>query len=139
MSKSFVFALAFLAIGCSDAEPANDAEVAVFEETDFSDTAPEADVFTVRAVFVAPAFGGDAALVDHEEIPDRMPAMRMEFALERRDLIAGLTAGDKVLLTLRDYETGPGFAVTAIEPLPENVELDLEGSGADSVFVPPGL
>lgn len=138
MARGVLIALACLVIGCSDPEPLDDAEIATFEETDFSDDSDGLELATVRAVFLGPAFGGDAALVEHEEIPDRMPAMRMQVALERPDLIAGLEAGDKVTLTYRDYATGPGFVVTAIEPLPADTELDLD-SAADSAFVPPGV
>jgi len=135
----FVFALAFLAFGCSDPEPTDDGEVATFEETTFSEDTPAEDELAVRAVFVSPIYDGDAVMVEHEEIPDVMPAMRMPFPLDRPDLIAGLSEGDKVLLTLRNSEAGPSLVVTAIEPLPPDTELDLEGSGADSVFVPSGL
>lgn len=138
MAKRLLLALALLGIGCSDPETPTDAEVATFEETDFSDDDAALELATVRAVFLEPALGGDAALVEHEEIPERMPAMRMQVALERPDLIAGLEAGDKVTLTYRDYATGPGFVVTAIEPLPADTELDLD-SAVDSAFVPSGL
>ena len=138
LNRTFVFALAILAFGCSEPEVHEDPEVATFEETTFSDEASDADLLTVRAVFLAPAYGGEAALVEHEEIPDAMPPMRMQIALERPDLIAGLSAGDKVLLTLREFETGTGFIVTAIDSLPPDTELDLEGSEVDGAFVPPG-
>ena len=133
-----------MAVGCSDSESADDGEVATFEETTFSDeaTADEAiagNEIQVRALFLRSIYEGDAVMVEHEEIPDFMPAMRMPFTLERPDLIAGLSEGDKVLLTIGNSETGPGLIVTAIEPLPPDTELDLEGADADSAFVPPGL
>ncbi|GAB5537871.1 MAG: hypothetical protein Rubg2KO_41200 [Rubricoccaceae bacterium] len=131
-----VFALAFLAVGCSDPEPTDDGEVATFEETTFSDDTSSDGALMVRAVFLGPMYDGDAMMVEHEEIPDLMPAMRMPFTLERPDLIAGLSEGDKVLLTIGNSESGPGLIVTAIEPLPPDTELDLEGAEADSVFVP---
>ena len=134
-----VLTLTLLALGCSDPEPTDGGEVATFEEMTYSDATASESELTVRAVFVGSLYDGDAVMVEHEEIPGRMPAMRMPFMLERPDLISGLSEGDKVLLTIRNDEMGTGFAVTAIEPLPASTVLDLEGSGADSAFVPPGL
>ena len=110
--------------------------MATFEETTFSDDATSEDELAVRAVFIESLYDGDAVMVEHEAIPDQMPAMRMPFALERSDLIGGLSEGDKVLLTLRTSDTGPGLIVTAIERLPEDTELTLEGDVSDSTFVP---
>lgn len=113
--------------------------MATFEETTFSDEVPTGDAIQVRAQFLRAIYEGEAIMVDHEEIPDFMPAMRMPLMLERPDLISGLSEGDKVLLTIGNSSVGPGLIITAIERLPPETELDLEGSGADSAFVPPGL
>ena len=130
MKPALALGLALLVAGCSDPAPA--AEVATFENTE----SPESGERTVRAVFVGPALGGAAATVEHEEIPGVMPAMRMDVALGRSDLIDGLAAGDKIRMTIVARGAGPGFLVTGVEPLPADTVLDLEGSGADSAFVP---
>ena len=132
MRTALAFGLAVLAVGCSDPAPDSESEIATFEDTDLSGGGER----TVRAVFVGPALGGAAATVEHEEIPGTMPAMRMDVALAREDLIDGLAAGDKVVLTIASRDSGPGFVVTDVEPLPDGTVLDLEGTGADSVFVP---
>ena len=130
VKSALALGLALLVTGCSD--PAPDAEVATFEDTDLSSRGE----ITVRALFVGPALGGAAATVEHEEIPGVMPAMRMDVALGEADLIDGLAAGDRVRMTIVQRDNGTGFIVTEIAPLPEGTVLDLEGSGADSAFVP---
>ena len=126
MTRPLALALALLAAGCSDPVQDGPAEVATFEETDLSGD-DVADSVTTRAVFVAATLGGDAALFVHEEISSEMPAMRMQFALERPDLIAGLVEGDKVELGLVERSSQTGYVVTDVTPLSPDIELDLDG------------
>ena len=43
--------------------------------------------------------------MDHEEIPDAMPAMQMEFFVSDKAILNGLKLGDEVNFTLR-YNSG---------------------------------
>ena len=100
-----VLLLASLLVGCGDAP------------------APEAAAtLTVRGVYVQPAYGGEAILVDHEAIPDRMPAMRMPFRLYTPALLDRLAQGAIVRLTL----DSASLTVVDVETLPFDTTLELE-------------
>lgn len=48
---------------------------------------------------------GGSVELDHEEIPDAMPAMQMEFFVSDKAILNGLKLGDEVNFTLR-YNSG---------------------------------
>jgi Cu(I)/Ag(I) efflux system periplasmic protein CusF len=48
---------------------------------------------------------GGSVELDHEEIPDAMPAMKMEFFVSDKAMLNGLKLGDEVDFTLR-YNNG---------------------------------
>ena len=98
--------------------------------------APEADrsaTLTVRAVFLAPLYDGAAATVEHEAVPGRMPAMRMDLRVADPALVAGLTPGDAVRLTLDSLS----LEVVGAEPLPAGTTLDLEPDTSGVLTLPP--
>ena len=72
-------------------------------------------------------YGGEAIRVDHEEIPDFMKAMRMDFRPKDPAEFAGLEPGDKIAFR---YVVGEsGSHVEALERLPAETDLVLaEGS-----------
>jgi protein SCO1 len=55
--------------------------------------------------------------IDHEDIPELMPAMVMEWSLEKSSLFDGLKVGDKVAFTV--VETGKGELITEIKKIQE--------------------
>lgn len=83
---------------------------------------PPAETVEVRAVYERTVFDGAAATFDHEAIPGKMDAMRMDVPLADAALVAGLAPGDKVALAL---ETEPRLRVVAIRPLPDSTRLRL--------------
>lgn len=62
--------------------------------------------------------------IDHEEIPDFMKAMRMDFKAAKAD-VAELKDGDKISFEMIKLEEG-GFKMQNIEKLPEDTELTLK-------------
>ncbi len=62
--------------------------------------APTEPQIEVRALYIEPAYNGEAIFVHHEAIPGRMPAMRMAFRLFTPALLDSLTEGAKVTMTL---------------------------------------
>ena len=87
----------------------------------------------VRALYIEPAYQGEAILVNHEPIPDRMPAMRMAFRLYTPALLDSLTEGSKVRLTL----DSASLEVVGIEKLPYETVLDLYVEGGQGGIVLP--
>jgi Cu/Ag efflux protein CusF len=55
--------------------------------------------------------------IDHEDIVDLMPAMEMEWSVEKISLLDNLKVGDKVNFTV--VETGKGEFITAIKKIQE--------------------
>ncbi|MGB3544789.1 copper-binding protein [Rubrivirga sp.] len=84
--------------------------------------APMESTLEVRALYIEPVYQGEAILVNHEPIPDRMPAMRMAMRLYTPALLDSLTEGSKVLLTL----DSASLEVIGIEELPFETVLDLD-------------
>ena len=84
--------------------------------------APAASTLEVRALYIEPRYDGEAMFVNHEPIPDRMPAMRMAFRLYTPRLLDSLTEGSKVTLTL----DSASLEVVGIEELPFETVLDLD-------------
>ena len=87
---------------------------------------PERPTLDVRARYVGPAFGGEAATVEHEAIPGRMPAMRMALAVADPALLDGLAPGALVTLRLDSAR----LQVVGVEPLPPGTTLNLEPDAA---------
>ena len=98
-----------------------------------SDPAPTASTLEVRALYIEPAYQGEAILVNHEPIPDRMPAMRMALRLYTPRLLDSLTEGSKVTLTL----DSASLDVIGIEELPFDTVLDLDRGGDGGNIVLP--
>jgi protein SCO1/2 len=57
---------------------------------------PEAQVFRVKGVFLQTK-GAEVAVIDHETIPDHMPAMVMPFRAARPEELKPLATGDEIL------------------------------------------
>lgn len=96
---------------------------------------PPAGSLLVRAVYIEPAFDGQAILVDHEAIPGRMPAMRMPFRLYTPALLDSLTEGARVALTL----DSASLEVIDVRALPFETVLQLDpgdGNGRGGVVLP---
>ena len=55
--------------------------------------------------------------IDHEDIVDLMPAMEMEWSVEKSSLLDNLKVGDKINFTV--VETGKGEIITAIKKIQE--------------------
>ena len=112
--RSLVF-LGLLLVGAGCAERPAEPNAPAADETSVS--------FTVRGVFLGLRYDGQAASVDHEAIPDFMPAMQMDLRVTDPTLLDGLEPGDKIRFRLEDR--GIGLGITEIERLPEDTVLDL--------------
>jgi len=55
--------------------------------------------------------------IDHEDIVDLMPAMEMEWSVEKSSLLDNLKVGDKINFTV--VETGKGEIITTIKKIQE--------------------
>jgi protein SCO1 len=80
-------------------------------------TSDPARVFTVRGVVRAPYHDG-TLLVQHEEIPDFMPAMTMPFHVDAAD-VKDLAAGDRVEF---EFRVGERSRATRFRRLPAGTE-----------------
>ena len=89
-----------------------------------------AEIYEVRGRVVGPAFGGEALVVDHEEIPGYMEAMRMTLRLCEEGA-AAVPDGTPVRFDLRVPERGAA-CIAALEPLPEGTPLQLADVPADT-------
>lgn len=92
--------------------------------TDAPDPSP---TVTVRGIYIESVYQGEAMMVDHEAIADRMPAMRMPFRVADPALLDGVAEGASVRLTL----DSASLAVVGIETLPSGTDLTLETGNAD--------
>jgi len=113
-SATFMRSLALLLVAlaaCADAPPAD----------------PPPARIVVRAVYIQPMYGGQAMLVSHEAIPDRMPAMQMALRVYTPALLDSLTEGARVALTL----DSASLEVVNVETLPFDTVLDLEPGDAN--------
>ena len=90
--------------------------------------APERQVYDVRGLYVSPAYGGAAMLVDHEEIPGYMEPMRMTLKLADPAELLGIESGDKIRFDL--VVTEADAVVENVEVLPPETELDLADEDA---------
>ena len=107
--RYLVFALTAL-VACADAPPE-----------------PPSATLVVRGVYVKSMYGGEAMLVNHEAIPDRMPAMQMAFRLYTPALLDSLTEGARVALTV----DSASLEVVDVRTLPFDTVLNLEPSRGD--------
>lgn len=80
--------------------------------------------YEVRGRVVAFAFGGEAVVVDHEDIPGYMEAMRMSMRPEERTMLDGLEPGDLITFRLVLPEDGSPY-IDQIEALPPGTQLQL--------------
>lgn len=94
---------------------------------------PEPPTLQVRAVYLAPMYDGAAMRVDHEAIPDVMPAMEMPLSVTSPDLLADLAEGAIVQLTL----DSASLRVIDIERLPDGTVLSLARDDAEGGIVLP--
>ena len=100
--------------------------------------APEEDsraTVQIRGVYVRPMYEGQAAVIDHEPVFDRMPAMQMAFKVYTPALLDSLEPGDKVRITVDSVSL---TTITAIEPLSPETVLNLYegGGGRGGVLLP---
>ncbi len=70
----------------------------------------------VRGVYLGPRFDGQAALIDHEAVSGRMPAMAMALRVSAPALLDSLRPGDKVRLTLDSLSLSTILDVQRISP-----------------------
>ncbi len=82
----------------------------------------------IRGVYVQPVYEGRAALIDHEAIFGRMPAMRMSFKLYTPALLDSLSPGDKVRITLDSLTLTTILDIQQISP---ETMLDLSDGGSN--------
>ncbi len=114
---AILFLGALLVTGCggSDSSSAGDPVAAAEAE--------EPRTFTVRGQFVAPALEGAAMRVSHEEMPDYMDAMTMNFRLQDPTELEGIKPGDKI--EFEYVADGTNAYVHGIKLLPADTELTL--------------
>ncbi|WP_412070516.1 copper-binding protein [Rubrivirga sp. IMCC43871] len=98
-------------------------------------TQPEPPTLRVRAVYLEPMYDGQAMRVDHEAIPDVMPAMEMPLSVLSPDLLADLAPGAIVRLTL----DSASLRVLDVERLPEGTVLTLGEDDPDGGIVLPSM
>lgn len=91
----------------------------------------------VRGVFVRSIYDGQAAVLDHEAVGDRMPAMQMEMRVADPSVFEGVGPGTPVRVAL---DSASLTTIWSAEPLPPETALDLYDPEADvsaSGFVAP--
>lgn len=78
--------------------------------------APATQTYDIRGTVVAVAPDSGTVNLDHEEIPDVMAAMKMEYQVRDVGMLAGLKPGDRVSgrLQVRDGE----YLIVALEKQP---------------------
>lgn len=69
--------------------------------TGCADSGPEADSYEGRGYIERIEEGGERLLIDHEEIPDFMPPMIMQFKVEDAGETEGLKPGDQIRFDYR--------------------------------------
>lgn len=85
--------------------------------------APEAPATVdVRGVYLRSLYDGQAAVLDHEAVPGRMPAMEMDFRVPDATLFANIPPGAPVRVTVDSLSL---TRVLAVERLPDGTALDL--------------
>lgn len=91
----------------------------------------------IRGVYLRPMYDGQAAVIDHEPVFGRMPAMQMAFKVYSPALLDSLRPGTKVRLTVDSLSL---TTILRIEPLPAETVLNLydgrEGDGRGGILLP---
>ena len=82
----------------------------------------------IRGVYVRPTYDGQAAVIDHEAVFGRMPAMEMPFKLYAPALLDSLSPGDKVRITIDSLSL---TTIHDIVRIPAETVLDLDEGGGD--------
>jgi protein SCO1/2 len=123
MAWAGIVLLACGAWGCGGGEapppapaPASDSE------------APAAREFEVRGRYEGPGRRENTIRISHEDIPDYMDAMTMDFPLADPAAAEGLEPGTKIRFRLTD--DAEGYRVDRIETLAPDTVLELEGGPA---------
>lgn len=84
----------------------------------------EEEVYQVRGRYMSTQIGGESISVIHEEIPDVMHAMRMDFRIDDPSISEQLETGDVIEFEMVITEGNDRYARN-IEKLPPDTELDL--------------
>lgn len=85
---------------------------------------PETRSVRVRGLYVGPQFDGLVAVIDHEDIPGIMGAMRMGFRLEDPAELASIPKGSPIVFDL--VMQGDEWYIRRLEVLPDSTRLVLE-------------
>jgi protein SCO1/2 len=85
---------------------------------------------SVRGEVVRVADGGRSLVIDHEDIPGYMDAMRMTMPVQDAAQSQGLVAGDPIRFEL--FVSGSSALIGSIEKLPAGTALDLATGGGDA-------
>ena len=137
---STLFSLTLAVSACGSSESEESAGEPQGESADEAAEAAEdtaAQIYTVRGrVDVLPTDAEPRMQIYHEEIPDfvniegevsGMAAMSMPFGVAEGVSLEGLEAGDFIEFTFEvDWDTDDRLRVTAIDELPEDIELELD-------------
>lgn len=85
---------------------------------------------SVRGEIVRVADGGRSLVIDHEDIPGYMDAMRMTLAVQDAAQSKGLEAGDRIRFEL--FVSGSSALIGRVEKLPPGTALDLATGGGEA-------
>ncbi|AKT36117.1 copper-binding protein [Chondromyces crocatus] len=109
-----VFLVLFVSILCGGCERGPSAENSQKTPPAISSSAPRR---TVRGVVKALPASRASVAIAHEEIPDYMKAMTMDFEVARPALLEGIKVGDTVSFT---FVEAPGYrlVIEALEAAP---------------------
>ena len=91
-------------------------------------SAPAAREFEVRGRYEGPGRRENTIRISHEDIPDYMDGITMDFPLADPAEAEGLEPGTKIRFRLTDDANG--YRVDRIEPLAPDTVLELEGGPA---------
>ena len=118
MRPALLVLLAVAFGACSDA-PAEDSSATV----------------QIRGIYLRSMYDGQAAVLQHEPVYGRMPAMTMPFKVYTPALLDSLEPGTKVRITVDSLSL---TTIVGIEPLPAETVLNLydEGEGRGGVLLP---
>ena len=85
---------------------------------------------SVRGEIVRVADGGRSLVIDHEDIPGDMGAMRMTIPVQDAAQSQGLAAGDRIRFEL--FVSGSSALIGSIEKLPAGTPLELATGGGEA-------
>lgn len=89
--------------------------------------AVDAETYEAKGIYLGTAFGGEAIVVDHEEIPGYMDAMRMTLRIDDPSVVQELEVGDSIAFRLV-VEEGTSF-VDNVRRLSSDSPLEVTGTG----------